>query len=67
MAAKNGEDRDSQGGKKWLNEQGQVGAPQVAANRWRAIKLQLDGKEIHRLEWRDFRGQYVLFRWNVED
>ena len=42
-------------------------APQVAAKRWRAIKLQHDGRDIRLRDWRDFRGQYTLFRRNVED
>ena len=42
-------------------------APQVAAKRWRAIKLQHDGQEIRLRDWRDFRGQYTLFRRNAED
>ena len=53
--------------KKWLNEQERVDAPQVAAKRWRAIKLQLDCREIRLRDRRDFRGQYTLFRRNVED
>ena len=53
--------------KKWLNEQERVDAPQVAAKRWRAIKLQHDGREIRLRDLRDFRGQYTLFRRNVED
>ena len=53
--------------KKWLNEQERVDAPQVAAKRWRAIKLQHDGREIRLRGWRDLRGQYTLFRRNVED
>ena len=53
--------------KKWLNEQERVDAPQVAAKRWKAIKLQHDGQEIRLRDWRDFRGQYTLFRRNVED
>ena len=53
--------------KKWLNEHERVDAPQVATKRWRAIKLQRDGREICLRDWRDFRGQYVLFRRNVED
>ena len=32
--------------KKWLNEQERVDAPQVAAKRWKANKLQHDGQEI---------------------
>ena len=53
--------------RKCLNEQEWVDAPQVAAKRWRAIKLQHDGREIRLRDWRDFRGQYVLLRRNVED
>ena len=53
--------------KKWLNELKRVDDPQVAAKRWRAIKLQHDGREIRLRNWRDFRGQYTLFRRNVED
>ena len=39
----------------------------VAAKRWKSIKLQHDGREIRLRDWRDFRGQYTLFRRNVED
>ena len=53
--------------KNWLNEQERVDAPQVAAKRWRAIKLQHDGRETRLRDWRDSRGQYSLFRRNVED
>ena len=42
-------------------------APQVAAKRWKSIKLQHDGREIRLRDWRDFGGQYTLFRRNVED
>ena len=42
-------------------------APQVAAKRWKAIKLQHEGQEIRLQNWRDFRGQYTLFRRNVGD
>ena len=42
-------------------------APQVAAKRWKAIKLQHDGREIRLQDWRDFRGQYTLLCRNVED
>ena len=42
-------------------------APQVAAKRWKSIKLQHDGREIRLRVWRDFRGQYTLFCRNVED
>ena len=34
---------------------------------WRAIQLQHDGREIRLRDWRDFRGQYVLFCRNGED
>ena len=44
-----------------------VDAPQVAAKWWKAIKLQHDGREIRLQDWRDFWGQYTLFRRNVED
>ena len=40
--------------KKWLTEQERVDAPQVAAKRWRAIKLRHDGREIRLRDWRDF-------------
>ena len=53
--------------KKWLNEQERLDAPQVAAKLWMAIKLQHDGREICLRDWRDFRGQYTLFRRNKED
>ena len=33
----------------------------------KSIKLQHDGLEIRLRDWRDFRGQYTLFRRNVED
>ena len=42
-------------------------ALQVAAKRWRAIKLLHDGREIRLRDWRDFWGQYTLFRRSVED
>ena len=42
-------------------------APQVAAKRWKSIKLQHDGRGMRLRDWRDFRGQYTLFRRNVED
>ena len=53
--------------KKWLTEHERLDAPQVAARRWRARKLQHVGREIRLQDWRDFRGQYALLRWNVED
>ena len=39
----------------------------MAAKRWKAIKLQHDGREIRLPDWRDFRGQYTLFRRKGED
>ena len=42
-------------------------APQVAAKRWKAIKLEDDGQEIGLRNRRDFSGQYTLFCRNVED
>ena len=53
--------------KKWLNEQERVDAPQVAAKRWKSIKLEHDGREIRLRDWRDFRGKYTLYRRNVEE
>ena len=67
MAAKEGEITTLKEARKWLNEQERVDAPQVAAKRWRAIKLHHDGWEIHLRDWWDFRGQYVLLCRNVED
>ena len=42
-------------------------ARQVAAKRWKSIKLQHDGRQIRLRDWRDFQRQYTLFRRNVED
>ena len=67
VATKEGKLKTLKEAKKWLNEQEGVVAPQVAAKRWKAIKLQHDGREIHLRDRRDFRGQYTLFRRNVED
>ena len=67
VATKEGKIKTLKEAKKWLNEQERVDAPQVATKRWRAIKLQHDGREIPLWDWRDFWGQYVLFRRNVED
>ena len=67
MATKEGKIKTLKEAKKWLNEQERVDAPQVAAKRWKAIKLQHDGREIRLRDWRDFWGQYILFRRNVED
>ena len=67
MATKEGKIKTLKEAKKWLNEQERVDAPQVAAKRWKSIKLEHDGREIRLREWRDFRGKYTLFRRNVED
>ena len=67
VATKEGKIKTLKEAKKWINEQERVDAPQVAAKRWKAIKLQHDGREIRLQDWRDFRGQYTLFRRNVED
>ena len=67
MATKEGKIKTLKEAKKWLNEQERVDALQVAAKRWKAIKLQHAGREICLRDWRDFRGQYTLFRRNVED
>ena len=39
----------------------------MAAKRWKAIKLQHDGRKIRLRDWRDFRGQYTLFCPHVQD
>ena len=67
VAAKEGQIKTLKEAKKWLNGQDRVGAPQVAAKRSKAIKLQQHRQEIRLRNWRDFRGQYTLFRRNVED
>ena len=67
VATKEGKIKTLKEAKKWLNEQERVDAPQVAAKRWKSIKRQHDGREIRLRDWRDFRGQYTLFRRNVED
>ena len=67
VATKEGRIKTLKEAKKWLNEQERVGAPQVAAKRWKSIKLEHDGREIRLRDWRDFRGKYTLFRRNVED
>ena len=66
VANKEGKIKTLKEAKKWLNEQERVDALQVAAKLWKAIKLQHDGPEIRLRDWRDFRGQYTLFRRNVE-
>ena len=67
VATKEGKIKTLNETKKWLNEQERVDAPQVAAKWWKAINLEHDGREIRLRNWRDFRGQYTLFRRNVED
>ena len=67
VATKEGEIKTLKEAKKCINEQERVDAPQVAAKRWKAIKLEHDAREIRLRDWRDFRGQYILFRRNVED
>ena len=67
VATKEGKIKTLKDAKKWLNEQERVDALQVAAKRWKSIKLEHDGREIRLREWRDFRGKYTLFRRNVED
>ena len=67
VATREGKVKTLKEAKKWLNEQERVEAPQVAAKRRKSIKLQHDGREIRLRHWRHFRGQYTLFRRNVED
>ena len=67
VATKQGKIETLNEAKKRLNEQERVDAPKVASKRWRAIKLQHDGREIRLRDWRDFRGQYNLFGRSVED
>ena len=67
VATKEGRIKILKEAKKWLNEQERVDAPQVAAKRWKSIKLEHDGREIRLRDWRGFRGKYTLFRRNVED
>ena len=54
VATKEGKIKTLKEAKKWLNEQERVDAPQVAAKRWKSIKLQHDGREIRLRDWRDF-------------
>ena len=56
VATKEGKVKTLKEANKWLNEQERVDAPQVAAKRWKAIKLEHDGREIRLRNWRDFRG-----------
>ena len=67
VATKKGKIKTLKEDKKWLNEQERVDAQQMAAKRWKAIRLQHDGREIRLRDWRDFRGQYTLFCRNVDD
>ena len=67
VATKEGRIKTLKEAKKWLNEQERLDTPQVAAKRCKSIKLQHDGREIRLRDWREFRGQYTLFRRNVED
>ena len=67
VATKEGKIKTLKDAKKWLNGQERVDAPQVAAKRWKSIKLEHDGREIRLRDWRDFRGKYTLFRRNLED
>ena len=67
VATKEGKIKTLKEAKRWLNEQEQVDALQVAAKQWKAIKPQHDGREFRLRDWRDFRGQYTLFHRNVED
>ena len=46
VATKEGRIKTLKEAKKWLNEQERVDAPQVAAKRWKSIKLEHDGREI---------------------
>ena len=56
VATKEGRIKTLKDAKKRLNEQERVDAPQVAAKRWKSIKLEHDGREIRLREWRDFEG-----------
>jgi len=66
-AYKRGKIKDLKAAKKWLQEQERVDAPQVAANRWRDVKLEHNGVDIRLRDWRDFTGKYILRRKHVED
>ena len=57
VATKEGKIKTLKDAKKWLNEQERVDAPQVAAKRWKSIKLEHDGREIRLRDWRDFRWE----------
>ena len=54
VAAKEGNIPTLEEARRWLKEQERVYALQVAAKRWKAIKLQHDGREIRLRVWRDF-------------
>ena len=51
VATKEGKIKTLKEAKNWLNEQERVDAPRVAAKRWRAIKLQHDGRDIRLRDW----------------
>ena len=54
VATKEGRIKTLKEAKKWLKEQELLDAPQVAAKRWKSIKLEHDGREIRLRDWRDF-------------
>ena len=56
VATKEGKIKTLKEAKKWLNEQERVDAPQVAAKRWKSIKLQHDGREIRLPDWETSEG-----------
>ena len=55
VGASEGKIRTVKEARKSLSEQERVDALQVAAKRWRAIKLKHDGREIRLRNWRDFQ------------
>ena len=67
VAAKEGKNATLKKAMKWLNDQERMNAPQIAAKRRIVIKLQHDGRELRLRDWRDFRGQYLLLRRNMQD
>ena len=67
VSAKRGKITTLKEAKKWLKEEEWLDALQVAVKRWKAIKLQHDGRQIRLRARQDFRGQYALLRRNVED
>ena len=54
VATREGKIKTLKEAKKWLNEQERVDAPQVAAKRWKSIKLQHNGREIRLRDWQNF-------------